>query len=82
MFLQTNNICNHINECDQIPCSVNETCNNSDGGFNCSCKQYYNRVNDKCLFQERATNELQFQLLFKNIMSNETFLSNLSSMVN
>ena len=36
-------IVSDINEClaDRSPCDVNATCNNTDGSYNCTCKEGY-----------------------------------------
>ena len=37
-----------VNECLSSPCGNNATCNNTEGSFNCSCKQGFERHGLNC----------------------------------
>ena len=41
-------ICLDINECELTPCHLNGICSNTDGSFNCVCKQGFTGDGFQC----------------------------------
>ena len=79
-----NNKCVDINECLANPCGQNQNCINTDGSFTCVCRIYYVLSNGNCVFQERTTRLIQFQLSFINFNcsgNNSLFFTNLTDLV-